>query len=232
MATLALCGQKGGTGKTTTAIAIAAELKARGRRVLLVDADPQGSVRTWSAVATEAGRSAPAVVAMGAQMHAPGQLDDVARGYDFAIVDCPPSNGGVQRSALMSCDLAVFTCGPSALDAWALTESLELVAKAKELRPELLAVVLITRRVVGTTLGQGARETLAASGLRVLGSELCHRIAYQEAIAAGLGVAQYAPRDEAATEVRSLVDELLKELAQHDQGKANRGATKATRRRR
>ena len=42
MSVIALCGQKGGTGKTTTAIAVAAELYARGQRVLIVDADPQG----------------------------------------------------------------------------------------------------------------------------------------------------------------------------------------------
>lgn len=231
MAIVALCGQKGGTGKTTTALAIAAELKARGRRVLVVDADPQGSARTWGSVAAEAGRSGPVIVAMGAQMHAPGQLDDVSGGYDFTVIDCPPSNGSIQRSALMVANLAVFPCGPSALDAWALAESLELVQKAREFRPDLHAVVLITRRVVGTTLGAGARETLSTSGLPVLRTELCHRIAYQEAIAAGRGVAEYAPQDAAAAEVRALVDELLKELAN---GKANavRPVAKAAARRR
>jgi chromosome partitioning protein len=44
---IAVCGQKGGTGKTTTAYSIAAEMVSRGRKVLLVDADPQGSARTW-----------------------------------------------------------------------------------------------------------------------------------------------------------------------------------------
>jgi chromosome partitioning protein len=231
MPIVALCGQKGGTGKTTTALSVAAELRTRDRRVLVVDADPQGSARTWGSVAAEAGRSGPVIVAMGAQMHTPGQIDDVARAYDFTVIDCPPSNGSVQRSALMACDLAVFPCGPSALDAWALAESLELVQKAQEFRPALRAVVLITRRVVGTTLGAGARETLSTGGLRVLRSELCHRIAYQEAIAAGRGVTDYAPNDAAATEVRALVDELLKELPN---GKANaaRPTEKTTARRR
>jgi Mrp family chromosome partitioning ATPase len=48
---LAFAGQKGGAGKTTTAIATACEWQARGRRVLLVDTDPQGSTRTWADVA-------------------------------------------------------------------------------------------------------------------------------------------------------------------------------------
>lgn len=216
MSIVAFCGQKGGTGKTTAAISVAAELVERGMRVLLVDADPQASARTWADVAAEAGRPVPVVVAMGAKMHTPGQLDDLAKGYDIAVVDCPPSNGDVQRSALMVCTLGVIPCGPSALDAWALAESVELATKAQTVRSELMVAGLITRKVVGTTIGEGARATLNKAGIRVLRSELCARIAYQEAPAAGLGVAQYAPNDLAALEVRRLVTEILEEL---DHGK-------------
>jgi chromosome partitioning protein len=225
MSIVAFCGQKGGTGKTTAAISVAAELLERGHRVLLVDADPQASARTWADVATEAGRSVPVVVAMGPKMHTPGQLDDLAVSYDVAVIDCPPSNGDVQRSALMVCDLAVIPCGPSAFDAWALAESVELATKAQAVRPGLQVTALITRKVVGTTIGAGARDVMSKSGVRVLRSELCARIAYQEAPAAGLGVAQYAPRDQAAFEVQSLVTEILEEL-DHGQ-KAHHRAKKA-----
>jgi len=218
MSIVAFCGQKGGTGKSTTAVAVAAELVVRGLRVLLVDADPQGSARTWADVATEAGRPVPVVVAMGARMHVPGQLDDLAKGYDVAVIDCPPSNGDVQRSALMVSDLAIIPCGPSAFDAWSLAESVELAAKAQAVRPNLLVVAMITRKVTGTTIGAGARGVMGKTGVRVLRSELCARVAYQEAPAAGMGVAEYAPHDAAAREVRALVTEILEEL-NHGQGK-------------
>lgn len=227
MAIVAFCGQKGGTGKSTTAVAVAAELVSRGLRVLLVDADPQGSARTWADVATEAGRAVPVVVAMGARMHAPGQLDDLVKGYDLAVIDCPPSNGDVQRSALMVCDFAIIPCGPSAFDAWALAESVELAAKAQAVRPELIVAAMITRKVMGTTIGEGAREVMGKTGVRVMRSELCARVAYQEAPAAGMGIAEYAPRDAAAHEVRALVTEILEEL-DHGQGKARHRTTKAT----
>lgn len=220
---IAMCGQKGGSGKTTAAIAASAELVDRGYRVLLVDADPQGSVRTWADVAAEAGHPTPTVIAMGAQMHKSGQLDEIASGYDVTVIDCPPRHGEIQRSALMIADLAVLPCGPSAVDAWALAESVELVSEAQGLRPELRATTLITRRVHGTTIGTEARKSLRNTGLPVLRSEFYARVAYQEAPAAGLGVAQYAPTDKAATEVRAFVTELLKELS--------RGKTKAQDRR-
>lgn len=210
---LAFCGQKGGSGKTTTAIAVAAELISRGgKRVLLVDADPQGTARTWADVAAEKGLPAPTVVAMGAMMHHPGQLDQLARAYDVTLIDCPPRHGDIHRSALMVADLAILPCGPTAVDVWALSDSVALINQATTIRPDLKAKALITRKVRRTTLGSAARGALQAAGLDVLKTELCYRVAYQEAPASGLGIAQYAPRDRAAEEVRMLVDELLEEL--------------------
>ena len=99
----------------------------------------------------------------------------------------------MQRSALMVANLAVLPCGPSAADAWALASSIELVQEARTLRPELRACVVITRKKGRTAMGKGAREMLMQGGLPVLIAELADRIAYQEAIAAGLGVGRYAP---------------------------------------
>ena len=212
---IALAGQKGGSGKSTTAMAIAAEWRARGRRVLVVDADPQGSLRTWAEVAAEAGHPAPTVVAMGSSMYRKDQLPALAEGYDIVVIDCPPRHDEIQRAALMVAELVVLPCGPSAMDAWALADGLELVTKARTLRPQLEANVLITRKVSRTSLGEGAREALAHCGLPVLKTELGYRVAYQEAPAAGLGVAQYEPRGQAAVEIRALVDELEREEAAH-----------------
>lgn len=205
---IALAGQKGGSGKTTTAVALAAELHARGSRVLLVDADPQGSARTWAAVAAEAERPTPTVVSMGPNLYQPSQLPTLARSFEHVVVDCPPRSGDVQRAALMVATVAVLPCGPAAVDAWALAESLELVRAAQVLRPELRAVVLLSRVVARTAIGAGARDALAGCGLPILRTSLGFRVAYQEALAAGLGVAQYEA-GEAADEVRALTDELL-----------------------
>lgn len=200
--------QKGGVGKSSLAIATAAELTARGRKVLLVDSDPQGSARTWAAVANEAGHPTPTTVAMDANLHRPGQLDAMAASFDVVIVDTPPRHGDTMRAALMVADVVVVPCGPSAMDAWALAESLDLISQASTLRPELKACVVLTRKVGRTAIGSSARETLEGCGLPVLNTETHYRVAYQEAPALGLGVVQHAPNTPAAAEVIALVDEL------------------------
>ena len=206
---VALAGQKGGAGKSTVAIALAAELVARGATVLLVDADPQGTARTWGDVASEAGHALPTIVAMGATMHRPEQLPRVATSYDHVVIDCPPRHGEIQRSALMVSDVVILPCGPSAADAWALTTSVELVSEARALRPALGAFIVITRKQGHTALSKGARDVLTQTGLDVLATELGYRVAFAEALGAGLGVTTYAPRDAAAAEVRALTDEIL-----------------------
>jgi chromosome partitioning protein len=204
-----LMGQKGGVGKSTTAICLAMEALQRGHGTLLVDADPQGTVRTWSEVAAENKQPTPTVVSMGASMHRPGQLDVVAKNYDYTFIDCPPRHGDVQRSALMITDLAIIPCGPSASDVWALTSSLELVEAARTLRESLQACIVISRKQPRTSIGRDARAVLESSGLMVLSSELYYRVAYQEALAAGTGVTGRR-RDSAASEVRRLFEEVEK----------------------
>lgn len=209
MAIIAFAGQKGGSGKSTAAIAFAAECIERGLSVLLVDADPQGTARTWGEVANQAGHQTPTVVAMGPDLHRPGQLPTLAKRYEVAVIDCPPRHAEVQRAALMVADLAVLPSGPSAHDVWALAESVELVKSAQRVRPELKAVALVTRKVPGTVIGREAREALKEAGVPVLRAELGFRVAYQEAPATGRGVAQYEPSGEAAAEVRELTTEVL-----------------------
>jgi chromosome partitioning protein len=206
---LAFVGQKGGAGKSTLSIFVAAELAAQGRNVLLIDADPQGTARTWHSLAVESGHPAPTVIAVtGATLHRPEQVPKLAASYDDIVIDTPPRLAEVQRSALAVANVALLPCGPSAPDAWAMAESLKAVTEAQGYRPDLVASIVINRKRTGTAAAKGARDALVATGLPVLGTELALRQAYQEAIAAGQGIAAYAPRDPATLELQALVTEL------------------------
>ena len=207
---LAFVGQKGGSGKSTLAICVAAELAARGRNVLLVDADPQKTAITWHDVASEAGHAGPTVVAMTGTLHKPNQIPQLATAYQDIVIDTPPRLGDVQRSAMMVAHLAILPCGPSAPDAWALADSIKTITEAIDFRPELKAVIVINKMRAGTAAAKGARAALSSAGLPVLASALGLRQPFQEALAAGQGVGAYAPKDAAAEELRALVDEIGK----------------------
>jgi len=208
MPIIACAGQKGGSGKSTTAINVSAELIERGKKVLLVDADPQGSARTWGEVAAEQGHTGPTVIAMGAGLHKPDQLPQLSQAFDWTVIDCPPRHGDIQRAALMVSDLAVLPSGPSAPDVWALGESVDLIQSAQTFRPNLQARILLTRLQSRTALGKEARDALSEIGIELLDSSLGFRVGYQEAPATGLGITKYQSGSEAAGEIRALVDEI------------------------
>ena len=206
--TIALVAQKGGVGKTTLACCIAAECQARGANVLLVDADPQGTARTWASIALDYERPVPDVIMMGSTMHRRGQLARVSSGYEVVIIDTPPHHSPTLKSALLCADIALLPCGPYAPDAWALTSTIESVNDVRSERRTLEASIIITRAVAGTTTLRETRPVLAASGVPVLRTQCGHRMAYSECLAAGQGVNQYAPASAAAAELRALMAEL------------------------
>jgi chromosome partitioning protein len=205
---ITVAGDKGGSGKSVIAINIAAEFHRRGKQVLLVDADPQGTSQTWADVAIEKGHSPPTVVAMGVGLADHNQLPALAKKFEVTIIDCPGSHNEIQRSALMVSDLVLLPCTPNTVDVWSLATSIELVNKAKAIRPNLLARILINRKVARTNIGESVRSALSQCGLPLLNSELGSRVAYAEAPAAGLGVTLHDPKSQAASEIFALTDEL------------------------
>ena len=206
---IAFASPKGGVGKSTAAVSVAAEFLARGRRVLLVDADPQRSAYAWSEAARSAGNPAPTTVAMGATMHQPGELDALVGQFDVVLIDAPPSQAQILRSAILSADVAILPATPSGFDLWALADAIDIVRRAGAIKPEFQAAILVNRRDPRSKLDANVRESLGESGIPVLESMLSNLVAYREAILMGLGPSTYAPESKAGAEVRELVDELV-----------------------
>lgn len=204
---VSLTGQKGGSGKTTTALCLADEWHRRGRSVLVVDTDPQATARTWADVAAERGEDGPTVIGMGVGFHE--RISTLAQSYDIVVIDCPPGKDSeIPRGALMVSDLALIPCGPGTTDVWSLAETIDLVRQARVIRPALEVALFVTRRDARTAIGEQITQSLQSTGLPVLDASLGFRVAYQECPSSGLGVTRYAPKDAAAKEVIALVDEI------------------------
>ncbi len=208
--TVGICGLKGGAGKTNLAVNLADFLHAEGKRVLLVDADPQATAKIWADIAAEVEHdSATVALCHGASMKR--TVTRLAEGFDVVIIDTPPRLEVETRSAMRLANLVLLPVSPGHQDAWALAGTLEQLAEVLDDRPDLTARIVLNRVDTRTTLAAKLREAAEETEVPVLDTSLGNRVAYPEALGAGMGVATYAASSEAADELAALVAELRKD---------------------
>src|SRR3954468_14700245 len=153
--------QKGGVGKTTLAVHTAAAFAMRGRKVLLIDADPQHSALDWAA-AREESKHEPLFTTVG--LPTPTIHKEITRlgePYDVVVIDGPPRVTDLARSAIMASDLVLVPVQPSPYDVWACHEVVSLLKDAGIYKAALRYGFTINRKIVGTTLGKDVIGALA-----------------------------------------------------------------------
>jgi chromosome partitioning protein len=202
---ITLASSKGGVGKSTLAANMAVELAARGRRVVLLDADPQGTATTWGEVRAASGLDKPTVLPVGDNVRQ--VVTELARDWDVVLIDTAGRQGKRLASALIVSDMALMPATPAGPDIWAMQSSLDTVREVQELRPEL-RVALVVNGEQRTKLSAQARQALDDLGVPVIAS-LARRTAIAEAVTAGQGVTEREPRGPGAMEIRALTDAVV-----------------------
>ena len=197
MPTIAIISQKGGAGKTTLALHLAAAAQASGRVALVVDTDPQATASQWASWRSEA---PPEVIDSPPPRLAAKIAAAKEQGAEVIVIDTPPHADSAARAAVEVADLVLIPCRPSAFDLSAIQTTAKLVQLLR--RPAF--VVFTAGPPNAPRVYQEAGELVDGFGTPPCPVLLPDRAAYRHASAEGRTVMESEPAGKAADEVHEL----------------------------
>lgn len=197
--------QKGGAGKSTITAQLAVTYAQAGKKVGVVDIDPQGSLAMWFEVrkmlVDAAGGGITFLQASGWRLST--ELDRMKRDLDLILVDSPPHAETDVRIAVRAADLILVPMQPTPLDLWATQPTLDLAKKEKS-----AAIVVFNRTPPKGKLVDAVKAKILQAELPVADTVLGNRVAFAASMMEGKGVVESNPRHTATKEIKALAAEI------------------------
>lgn len=208
MRVISVVNQKGGVGKSTIACNLAVNAINEGKRVLLIDADMQGSSLAFRATREKDDLKAVSIT----QPTIHKDIGDFEN-FDLVIIDAGGRDNAVFRSAVMAASNGILLIPilPSQYDIWAAEDTFKVLKEAR-VYANIDAYALFNQTIQNTTISKDAKETLEdltrENNIRILNTVLYSRVDYKKSISQGQGVIEYQPKSKAAEEINSLYNEI------------------------
>jgi chromosome partitioning protein len=206
MKIISIVNEKGGTGKSTIATNLATALHRSGKKVVLVDADPQGTARDWRDASPE-NADLPPVVAIDRAQLLQSSLQTLASS-DFVIIDGPAKANDMAAAIIRVSNVALIVIQPSGADLWASAATVKLVRSKIDVGGSIDAAFVVNRTNGASKLSKLVKEgEWNEYGIDQMDSTVGNRVAFAQALTDGVSVYDLAD-GQAKAEIDFLIQEM------------------------
>jgi len=206
MKIISVLNEKGGTGKSTVATNLATALHRQGRRVVLLDCDPQGTARDWRDASPD-GADLPPVLGVDRPQMLASSLNGIHA--EIAIIDSPAKAEAMSAAIVRASHVALLVIQPSGADLWASGAAVKLIQAKRDVGGEINAAFLVNRTSGTTKLSKLVKsgEWNTYEGIEKLDTSIGNRAVFASAMTDGLSVLDYGDT-KAKEELSAIVQEL------------------------